>query len=89
MNETQTIQESESVNSHTIIIGSETGALTDRTTQGLLDITLETITPACPKCGSHRGQWRGYRQLKNSTASIHRRCCTACGRWYGYKTSMR
>ena len=89
MNETQTIQESESMSSHTSVIGSGAEAVVERATHGQFGISLEDIIPSCPKCSSHRGQWRGYRQLKNSTASIHRRCCTTCGRWYGYKTSMR
>jgi hypothetical protein len=89
MSETQTIAEIEAGGSHAIITDDEMRMVIEKHRQHLLHMAFEAITPACPKCESHRGQWRGYRQLKNSTASIHRRCCTTCGRWYGYKTSMR
>lgn len=39
------------------------------------------ILAGCPRCGSNRGQWRGYRKRKNGSLT-HRRYCSACKKWF-------
>jgi DNA-directed RNA polymerase subunit M/transcription elongation factor TFIIS len=89
MNETQTITDTATMASGSTMAGSERVALGENHYSNRLEIALEAVAPPCPKCGSHRGQWRGFRQRTKKAGTVHRRWCTTCGHWHGYKTSMR
>ena len=39
----------------------------------------------CPRCGSVKGQWRGYRTTRNTIK--HRRRCSDCGAWFAGATT--
>ena len=51
-----------------------------------LSIELDFV-PRCPRCGTIRGQWRGFRERRRDRLIFRRRWCKNCGRWFSCGTA--